>query len=280
MDIKLDKDRLIRLRKSRKLTQAEVVAKLGISLRRYSDYENVSTETNLSNLEISKLASALSVVVSELWGELPLYSATCFYHQTVGYDAWANAVAIGMFDKLKVDGIPSQKEHRQPLLNLLKMHESHFEENQPDKAESARLQRTFDCEDWVKQLVGYNLDESAQFTPPKLLIIRVPKLKIEKHNYHNEMTGAEYDSFGYEWEWDIRAKIDFLGNDPEAHPVSIVYVTGDHSSLFYFDEDGPDVSKEEMRRALESRRNHLADDGDVFLTEIFGGLKKEKDDKM
>ena len=55
-EVEYDKERLVALRKSNRLTQAKAAEKLGISTRLYSDYENPKMETSVTEYMLCKMA--------------------------------------------------------------------------------------------------------------------------------------------------------------------------------------------------------------------------------
>lgn len=281
MDIKLDRERLIKIRKSNKLTQAEVAMRLGISLRTYSDYENTSSKALLSHLEISKLAQVLQVVVSSLWDSIPL-RATLFYAPTSNYSAWAKFLADGIFDDLKVWGIPNEKRLREPLLKLVEVYEAGDKATLEDKKLSSSIQRSFDCDDWVHELVA---KKDITDVPPKLMIMRVPSLRVTEDLALHPDTDEAVSWNDYNWRVDWRAKIDFTGSDPETNPISNAYILGKAHVFDYWEEE-EEVVDLYVTQALKARPDiRFQDEIDVKKgndpeKENDQKIEKKKDDEM
>ncbi|MDB2603571.1 helix-turn-helix domain-containing protein [Planktomarina temperata] len=277
MEILLDKKRVIGHRKAKKMTQIQVAAKLGMSTRTYSDYENLATETKLSSLEMHKLANALGVSVYAIWGEIPEDGrATCYYKPTRRYSNFAKFIAQGQFAQLSVNGLPSEKSHRDPLLELIEVHEREISpEADADPKLSTFLRERFKCEDIIEQLA----DEIATDNPAKFMVMVKPILKVEQVDFDDDRGKL----FGFNWSLQILGKIDFDDTDPEKVPHYYTFVRGRDSHIlcpdFWTDVD-PNRAQYEQE-ALEAR-------GEIDMPEemlkdavaVDQNLDKEKDDEM
>jgi transcriptional regulator with XRE-family HTH domain len=209
--ILLDKQRLQSLRKRQQLTQAEVAMLIGVSLRTYSEYENVSKKTRLRPLEIFELARHLNTSISSLWGELPI-SATVFWRQTSNYALWAKFISTGGFEDVKVNGLPTEDILRKPLLGLIEVFEADLSSVE-DKKLSSMLKRQFECEDHVKALANPTLAAPARF-----LICWVPNLRATPRVDENPQTGEMVEWTEYDWNGHYEAMIDFIGFDLHQAP--------------------------------------------------------------
>jgi transcriptional regulator with XRE-family HTH domain len=275
MDIELDRARLIKIRKSKKLTQAQVASKLGVSLRTYSDYENLSSGVLLSDREIFTLSRALNVVVSDLWAEVPR-RVTVFYSQTTNHSVWAKFLADSKFIDLEVSGLPSRKALREPLMKLIEAFEA-GDQKGSDKKLSSKIKRSFDCDDWVNDLIE---KKNPTDVPPKLLVTRVPTLIVEKDGYLNPYNSEMVESYLYFWGSQWRAKIDFTDTDAETNPASIEYGFGDFHILFpsvedYGDDGADERRAEEIAAALDTRPD--IEFQDELDSENNQNLEKEKE---
>ena len=243
MNIKIDRSRLIKIRKIRKLTQADMASMLGISLRTYSDYENLSSEALLSHMETHKLSRVLGVAVSDLWAFIP-HSVTLFYGAVCNYSQWAKLLAAGMFEDLAISGLPNDKRLREPLLKLVGVYEARKKEGkeggQTEKLSSS-IQRSFDCEDWLQELVGgenffetVEAQNSASDLSPDILVMKVPKLHVcyDEYPHPDETSNEAIGQYSYFWDIKWHAKIDFTNAAPLTNPRRLEYLSGAADALF------------------------------------------------
>ena len=255
------------LRKLKKQTQAETATKLGISLRTYSEYENLMTETRLTDYEFFKLADSISVSPASIWDELQP-SAVCFWKQTFDFALWAKYIAEGKFAELKINGLPKSKENRTPLLELTKIYEK-VREGKQDKDEmslSEQLENHFKCQDIIEQLTSETYDFTVGPEPEVagLLVMVVPTLKVESFVYVDEDNDEVKDFYSYKWSAAIRAMIDFEQLEPSTAPVQFNYITGDTSALDPLENNN---YLEEQARALDARMNYDVAHDDDFSFE-------------
>lgn len=277
MEILLDKKRVIGHRKAKKMTQIQVAAKLGMSTRTYSDYENLATETKLSSLEMHKLAKALGVWVYAIWGEIPEDGrATCYYKPTRKYSNFAKFIARGHFDHLSVVGLPSEKSHRDPLLELIDIHERETSpEADADPNLSTVLRERFKCEDIIEQLA----DETATDNPAKFMVMLKPLLKVQQVDFDDDRGNL----FAFSWSHFILGQIDFDDTDPEKAPDRYTFVHGKDSHILcpdFWNDVDPNRAQYEQE-ALEAR-GEIDMPAEMFKDAVAmdQNLDKEKDDEM
>lgn len=248
MSITLDKARLVKIRKAKKMTQAELAAELKVSLRTYSAYESSGEETLLSSLEIARLANALRCPAHFLWGSLP-HSAILYWQHTENYSLVAQFIAEQRFGNLKVDGVPSDADLREPLLKLIDVFEKEYEDGSKPKL-SEKIRTRFACEDAVDQLRN-----TANDIPAKFYIVKVPCLRVTPDYYYNDETDTEHTWFNYIWTTQIDALISFDNSfDPETRPLNYSnYRSGATGIFFDYDEYGDEVITESVQEALNAR---------------------------
>ena len=293
MDIKIDKERITKIRKSKKLTQADMASRLNMSLRTYSDYENTSVKGSLSHLEVFRLSRTLNVVVSDLWNFIP-HSVILFYFSTSDHSKWAKLLADGKFESLEVSGLPDTKRLREPLLKLVEVHEASKEDKKNEKLSSS-IQRSFDCDDWVQELVAPK-DETD--VPTKIMAMRVPALEVNNFPspHPDERSNEIIDDYYYNWSVKWHAKIDFTGIDPETKPIPLEYRSGPDSNVFFSEFDGWDIEyasneneEDQVKAEIEKTEGHikaaLAARPDIRFQDeinikISDNQEKEKDDEM
>lgn len=277
MEILLDKKRVIGHRKAKKMTQIQVAAKLGMSTRTYSDYENLATETKFSSLEMHNLAKALGISVFGIWGEIPKNGyATCYYKPTQKYSNFAKFIARGHFAHLSVNGLPSEKSHRDPLLELIDIHERETSpEADADPNLSTVLRERFKCEDIIEKLA----DETATDTPAKFMVMSKPYLKVNPVDFDEERGQI----FGFSWSHRIQGLIDFDETDPEKEPDSYKFVSGMNSNILISDPwDADDPNRAQYEQAALAARMEIDMPVEMLkdAVEVDQNLDKEKDDEM
>ena len=103
------------------------------------------------------------------------------------------------------------------------MYETDDKATLKDKKLSSSIQRSFDCDDWVHELVA---KKDITDVPPKLMIMRVPSLWVTEDRALHPDTDEEVSWHNYNWSVNWRAKIDFTGSDPETNPISYAYIKG------------------------------------------------------
>ena len=247
MIITLDKERLVKIRKSQKMTQAELAAKLEISLRSYSMYENLNEETSLSSLEFSRLARALKSPAHFFWGSLPS-SAVLYWQQTDKYVNFSKWIAEQFFGNLKVNGLPGDPKLRDPLLKLIDTFEEVYDIDKKRKL-SEKIRNRFACEDAVDELRN-----AVNDMPPRFYIVKIPRLRVHQDYYHDEETGKDHTWFVYDWTTQVDGLISFDTDfDPETVPLSYSYMTGKWDIFWDYDDFGDTVMTEHCKEALDAR---------------------------
>ena len=248
MTIILDKERLVKIRKACKKTQADLAADLGMSLRTYSSYENLNEETELSSLELSRLAHALKYPAHFLWGSLPP-TAVLYWQQTENHSLVAQFIAEQRFGNLKVDGLPGDHKLRAPLLKLVDT----FEEER-DKATkrklSERIRTRFECEDAVDEL-----RHATDDIPPRFYIVKVPTLRVSEGYYYDDDTGKDWDWTEYKWTTQVDALISFDPEfDPEMRALNYNNYQSGKTNVFYdWDEYTDEQIAKYRKDALDAR---------------------------
>ena len=256
MIITLDKERLVKIRKSKKMTQADLAAKLGVSLRSYSMYENLNEETSLSSLEFSRLARALKYPAHFFWGSLPA-SAVLYWQQTDKYVNFSKWIAEQGFGNLKVNGLPGDPKLRDPLLKLVDAFEEVYDIKEKRKL-SEKIRKRFACEDAVDELRNAVSD-----IPPRFYVIKIPRLRVYEDYYYDEETDKEHTWFVYDWTTRVDGLISFDTDfDPETMPLDYNYMIGQHD-IFWDDEKYEDmVITEHCKQALDARPTIVFEDNE------------------
>jgi len=254
MIITLDKERLVKIRKSKKMTQADLAAKLGVSLRSYSMYENLNEETSLSSLEFSRLARALKSPAHFFWGRLPS-SAVLYWQQTRNYANFSKWIAEKFFGNLQIKGLPGDPELRDPLLKLIDAFEEVYDIEKKRKL-SEKIRKRFACEDAVDELRNAVSD-----IPPRFYVIKIPRLRVYEDYYYDEETDKEHTWFVYDWTTRVDGLISFDTDfDPETMPLDYNYMIGQHD-IFWDDEKYEDmVITEHRKQALDARPTIVFED--------------------
>ena len=272
--ISLDKARLQAARRKKGLTQADVAKLAKISLRTYSEYEN-KNDTRVSPLVMHNLATSVGCFIHDLWGEIP-ERALVFPHVTVDTPRFAEWVAEGAFSDLTVIGLPKDIEHREPLIELLKMHED--AEEYENERYSDLMQRKFRSEDCIKLLSGINgdsKDENEKQKSPKVrfAVKNVPSLNCIRDQELHPETNDTVKFQRYEWDVNFSAIIDFQETDFDTKGEYWQYVIGYkyHLPAFYgtgfqVDELSMDEQLEEQRKALNARPEIKSKEEEIDLS--------------
>lgn len=223
----LDKERLVKIRKACKKTQADLATDLGMSLRTYSAYENMNAEIELSALEFSRLANALKYPAHFLWGSLPP-TAVLYWQQTQNHSLVAQFIAEQRFGNLKVDGLPGDHKLRSPLLKLIDTFEEERDNTVKQKL-SEQIRTRFECEDAVDEL-----RHATDDIPPRFYIVKVPTLHVSDGYYYGDDTSKDYDWIEYKWATQVDALISFDPEfDPETRALNYNSYQSGKTDIFY-----------------------------------------------
>ena len=276
MEVEINTKLVAQARKAEKMTQAAAAAELKVSLRTYSKYEDPNSKFFIGELELHRLANALSCNEFQLWAKLPKSLKTsCFYYRTSKISRFAEYVGRGYFDELLVSGLPIDTSLREPLIALLKLYEDAKHPSNKDEMQSEAIKRQFLCKDLLD-----SFSSGADF-PPEFLVMNVPLLKISE-DWIQDHDGLDANFLGYKFKWiqRSRALIDFNIMDPETRPETINLIP---NFAWIFDR----ASKEEWARyedeALAAREQiNFAEEIKTENSEKENDqeLEKEKDDGM
>ena len=220
------------------------------------------------------------------------YSVILFYSPTRNYSKWAKLLAAGKFENLEVSGRPNEKRLRQPLLKLVEVYEASKETKESEKLSSS-IQRSFDCDDWLQELVA---PKGETDFPPQIMIMKAPTLEVirEEYPHPDDASDEILENYLYTWSFKWYAKIDFTKTIPQTQPIRLEYRNGPDSNVFFSEFDGFDIewmddkhveaanadierTDNQIKAALEARPNHrFQDESDVEDN----GNSNRQDDEM
>ena len=201
----LNAQNLMSIRKSCGLTQAQSAEKLQMSTRKYSDYENENIKTLLSDYQFHELSRTFKKHVHYFWAEIPMHYSAHFY-PTKNFSVWAAYAVSGIFTSVKVVGSPSEKEFRQPLIDILKVTELD-DASRPEKL-SEIMEKRFQTEDNLATLFGGWEDLIGNSN--KNLLVAHHAYALNKLDLNNEVSG-------YEWYIKTYSMIVFGGDESEKY---------------------------------------------------------------
>ena len=278
---RIDKENLIRMRKEQKMTQADVAGKLGMSLRKYVDYEISSEDVFLSSLDFGKLAYALNVNSFMLLGELPTF-ITCHWKRSGSVSKFAEQILSGRCE-LKVEGLPSDKKLRAPLVEIVEIYEKCKREIQDDTILSESLKQRFRCEDLLEQLISDKADDEKMPGDAELFGMRVPGLSVTLDWFYARDDDDPEQVETLTWNMGTVLLIDF-NKSSEDQPVTYQLIDDPQWALTLDmnKDEAPEAYEKMVNEALGARpKIPLSDDDEhIFQTEPYKNPEPKVDEVM